>query len=136
MIRRTVRLRTTAALAHPVADAGKPVSAVLEWRPSDPLVVSAVFDGGLGKPASWTLGRDLLHAGLTRPAGAADAKAWPGMGGSLFLHLDNGTRDVTLTLDGGRVARFLARTFRLVPQGAKAYDVDTAVAVLLAGGGS
>lgn len=134
MTGRAVRLRTMAAVAHPVADAGAEVGVLLEWRPADPLAVTASFDGG-GTPSSWSIGRDLLHAGLARRAGDADVTAWPGLAGTLFLHLDNGARDMTLVLDADEAERFLARTFRLVPRGAETYDVDAVLASVLGGDG-
>ena len=118
------------------------VPAVLCYEGSDPFAVRIGF-GEVGDPAddgiTWLLGRELLAAGLERPAGDGDVRLWPARtsGDVLYLHLRAPSGEALFELSRATVAAFLQRTETLVPTGQEtaALGVDEELATLLSGGG-
>jgi sporulation and cell division protein SsgA len=119
------------------------VPAVLSYEVGDPFAVRIGF-GDAGEPTddgiTWLLGRELLAAGLERPAGDGDVRLWPARtsGDVLYLHLRAPSGEALFEVSRATVAAFLQRTEELVPPGEEtaALDVDEELAVLLSGGGA
>jgi hypothetical protein len=119
------------------------VPAVLTYAVRDPFAVRIGFGDG-GEPVddgvTWLLGRELLAAGLERPAGDGDVRVWPSRtsGDVLYPHLRAPSGEALFELSRATVAAFLQRTEELVPSGQEtaALDVDDALAALLSGGGA
>lgn len=118
------------------------VPAVLRYDPAEPFAVRVVFGGTEapdgGEPdggVEWLMSRDLLRAGLGRPAGDGDVRLWParGDGDSLFLHLRAPSGEALFEASLPTVAGFLADTEDLVPRGAEAglLRVDAELEALL-----
>ncbi|MGY1747279.1 SsgA family sporulation/cell division regulator [Blastococcus sp. SYSU D00695] len=117
------------------------VPASLVYAVSDPYAVRIAFgDRGADDGISWLLARDLLRAGLDRPAGDGDVRLWPARttGDVLFLHLRAPSGEALFECSRSAVAAFLRQTEQLVPLGDEAslLRVDDELAVLLSGGGS
>lgn len=135
------------------------VQAVLGYDPADPYAVRIRFGGrpvrravdgrrarhpaaaGLG-PADedgveWMVARDLLHAGLSHPAGDGDVRLWPARTALdvLFLELRAPSGHALFELSRAVLAGFVADTERLVPIGREAdvLDVDHELHALLQG---
>jgi hypothetical protein len=119
------------------------VPAVLSYEVRDPFAVSIGFgdaaestDDGI----TWLLARELLTAGLERPAGDGDVRLWPARtsGDVLYLHLRAPSGEALFELSRATVAAFLLQTEALVPPGreAAALDVDEQLAALLSNGGA
>ncbi|GAB3193326.1 SsgA family sporulation/cell division regulator [Geodermatophilus arenarius] len=119
------------------------VPAALSYAVRDPFAVRIGFGEG-GEVAAdgitWLVGRELLAAGLERPAGDGDVRIWPARttGDVLYLHLRAPSGEALFELSRATVAAFLQRTEELVPSGQEtaALDVDDALAALLSGGGA
>jgi hypothetical protein len=116
------------------------VPAVLTYSVRDPFAVRIGF-GEAGEPddgITWLLSRELLVAGLDRPAGEGDVRLWPARtsGDVLYLHLRAPSGEALFELSRATVAAFLLQTEALVPTGQEtaALDVDQELAVLLSGG--
>ncbi|MGY1814139.1 SsgA family sporulation/cell division regulator [Blastococcus sp. SYSU D00820] len=119
------------------------VPALLSYEVADPYAVRISFGEG-GEPAeegiSWLVGRELLSAGLDRPAGEGDVRLWPARttGDVLFLHLRAPSGEALFEVSRTTVATFLRHTEDLVPAGQEAdvLSVDDELAALLSGGGA
>jgi sporulation and cell division protein SsgA len=118
------------------------VPAVLRYAVDDPFAVRIGFgdaDDGADDGITWLLGRELLAAGLERPAGDGDVRLWPSRtsGDVLYLHLRAPSGEALFELSRATVAAFLQQTEALVPTGQEtaALDVDEELATLLSGGG-
>lgn len=139
--------RTTLHLVGP--SSWTEVPATLVYDTTDPFAVRVRFGGRAGSaaPASgtdedgveWMLGRDLLHAGLSHPAGTGDVRIWPARTAVdvLFLELRAPSGHALFELTRSVVAEFLRESERLVPRGAEAdlLGVDDELLVLLQGDG-
>ncbi|MFF5019450.1 SsgA family sporulation/cell division regulator [Streptomyces sp. NPDC001165] len=117
------------------------VLARLHYSPVTPHSVEVTFDmGGDHAPVVWTLGRELLRNGLSRPAGMGDVQIDPTSLDSrtliLRLHSPDGTAE--FGLPGQALDDFLRRTAKAVPYGREAEapgflaDLDRALAAMLA----
>jgi hypothetical protein len=86
----------------------------------------------------WLIGRDLLQAGLSAPAGEGDVRLWPARPPAdvLYLELRAPSGQALFELSRTEVAAFLRRTTLLVPFGTEAshVSVDDELAALLSGG--
>ncbi len=138
------------------------VQAVLGYDPADPYAVRIRFGGRASRPGvderrarhpaaagldaggddggvEWMVARDLLHAGLSHPAGDGDVRLWPARtaGDVLFLELRAPSGHALFELSRAALAGFVAATERLVPIGreADALDVDRELHALLQGEG-
>ena len=136
--------RTTLHLVGP--SSWTEVPATLLYDTADPFAVRVRFGGRVGAPtggtedgAEWMLGRDLLHAGLSHPAGAGDVRLWPARAAVdvLFLELRAPSGHALFELSRSAVADFLRETERLVPRGAESelLRVDGELLALLQGEG-
>jgi hypothetical protein len=121
-----------------VADSGMaPITVELQYDPTDPYAVAAVFHGD-DDPVRWLLGRDLLHDGTRAATGRGDVHVWPSVGpdGSWVVVLELSSPDGRVMVQAERdaVEAFLEESSRVVPYGAEpAYcDVDGLIAGLLA----
>jgi len=137
------------------------VRAVLSYDPADPYAVRIRFGGRPARPAvderrarhpaaagrdageddgvEWMVARDLLHAGLSHPAGDGDVRLWPARtaGDVAFLELRAPSGHALFELSRAVLAGFVADTERLVPIGREAdvLDVDHELQALLQGEG-
>ena len=121
------------------------VPAVLAYRADDPFTVRITFgDTGAGRDADggvvWLVGRELLQAGLHRPAGDGDVRVWPAAATTdvLFLHLRAPSGEALFELSRATLTAFLRETEALVPTGTEAtvLDMDDELAALLSNGGA
>ncbi len=119
------------------------VPATLSYEVGDPFAVRIAFgsgDTGGSDGITWLLARDLLLAGLDRPAGDGDVRLWPARttGDVLFLHLRAPSGEALFELSRTAVAAFLRQTEQLVPVGSEAAElqVDEELEALLSGGGA
>ena len=56
--------------------------ASLLYSAGDPYAVRMVFHAGTDEPVEWIFARDLLAAGLGKPSGLGDVRAWPSPSGA------------------------------------------------------
>lgn len=123
------------------------VPALLCYDAADPFAVRIAFgdatDGDAGPDPdggiTWLLSRELLRAGLDRPAGDGDVRLWParGAGDGLYLHLRAPSGEALFEVSRASVAAFLRGTEALVPVGEESarLALDAELHVLLSGGG-
>lgn len=97
------------------------VPTALSWSRECPFAVTVTFYNRHGAPTAWTIGRDLLAAGLRGPAGAGDVQLLPSLThrGSVELILDGPDGLAGLRCPRGVLQRFLGATYRAVPAGAE-----------------
>jgi hypothetical protein len=124
------------------------VPALLCYDAADPYAVRIAFgDVGDGTAAdvddggiAWLLSRELLRAGLDRPAGEGDVRLWPSQSPNdvLFLHLRAPSGEALFELSRATVAAFLRQTEALVAPGSESamLSLDDELQVLLSNGGS
>ncbi|MFE2720455.1 SsgA family sporulation/cell division regulator [Streptomyces mirabilis] len=117
-----------------------PVSACLLYTSRDPFAVHIDFHAALGDPTRWVFSRDLLARGLLQPSGRGDVWLWPsGAGRGAMLHLALSSPHGSAQLEAALpvVARWLERTYQLVPPGREAdmLDLEGELARLLHGTG-
>jgi Streptomyces sporulation and cell division protein, SsgA len=124
------------------------VPALLCYDAADPFAVRIAFgDVGIDTAVvdadeagiSWLLSRELLHAGLERPAGDGDVRLWPAHAAAdlVYLHLRAPSGEALFELSRATVAAFLRQTEALVPMGSEVsqLDLDEELAALLSNGG-
>src|SRR4051794_41829982 len=89
---------------------------------------------------TWLVGRELLRAGLERPAGDGDVRVWPASATAdvLFLHLRAPSGEALFEFSRAALAAFLRETEVLVPVGSEAgaLHLDDELATLLSNGGA
>jgi hypothetical protein len=119
------------------------VPALLSYEISDPFAVRITFgdsDARSDEGIAWLVGRELLQAGLDRPAGEGDVRLWPSRtsGDVLYLHLRAPSGEALFEVSRGTVAGFLRLTESLVPAGEESsvLEVDDELAALLFNGGA
>jgi hypothetical protein len=124
------------------------VPALLCYDASDPFAVRVAFGDPLdGDDAldpddgvTWLLSRELLQAGLDRPAGEGDVRLWPAHAASdaMYLHLRAPSGEALFELSRASVIAFLRRTEALVPLGTEAarLELDDELDLLLSNGGA
>jgi hypothetical protein len=120
------------------------VAALLCYDPADPYAVRIAFgDDGVTDSdgaITWLLSRELLRAGLDRPAGDGDVRLWPAKVSAdvLYLHLRAPSGEALFELSRGSVAAFLRQTEALVPLGEETarLGLDDELQALLSGGGA
>lgn len=135
----TVEVATSLRLIAPDATA-LPVRATFRYDPADPYAVDLLFHASSADDdeVSWTLARDLLVAGMDEAAGIGDVRVWPWVtprGDFIALALSNPAEGTALfEMPRAMLARFLRRTYVVVPRGREAehLDVDSVVKRLLA----
>jgi hypothetical protein len=123
------------------------VPALLLYDVSDPYAVRIAFGDGVADDTAdqdaaitWLLSRELLQAGLERPAGDGDVRLWPAKAASdvLYLHLRAPSGEALFELSRASVAAFLRQTEALVPWGGESelLGLDDELSALLSGGGA
>jgi len=119
------------------------VPAVLAYDAADPFAVRILFGDPVADPAdgvTWLVGRELLQAGMQRPAGEGDVRVWPASATAdvLFLHLRAPSGEALFELSRAALGAFLRETERLVPVGDEplALDLDDELTLLLSNGGA
>jgi hypothetical protein len=116
------------------------VSALFSYDAGDPFAVRITFGGagpGTEDPITWLVGRDLLRAGLDRPAGEGDVRLGPTAATDVvFLHLRAPGGEALMELARAALATFVAATEMVVPFGSEltVIDFDDELAVLLSDG--
>jgi hypothetical protein len=93
-----------------------------EYNVADPWAVTLHLDG-----QRWIFARDLLHAGLTEPAGDGDVQITPDTGGhpgllNVLLSSPSGAARLPMARD--TVTSLLDAAYALVPRGAESAAVD------------
>src|SRR5918997_82949 len=124
------------------------VPALLCYDAADPFAVRIAFgdvgdqngvvdldEGGI----AWLLSRELLQAGLERPAGEGDVRLWPAHASTdvLYLHLRAPSGEALFEVSRATVVAFLRQTEALVPSGSESelLALDDELHVLLSNGG-
>jgi len=122
------------------------VPALLCYDSADPYAVRIAFgdpvddapdsDGAI----TWLLSRELLQAGLDRPAGDGDVRLWPARAASdvLYVHLRAPSGEALFEVSRASVAAFLRQTEALVPLGEETarLSLDEELQALLSNGGA
>jgi len=124
------------------------VPAQLLYDVADPYAVRIAFgevaeDDTAADPdgaITWLLSRELLQAGLERPAGDGDVRLWPAKAAAdvLYLHLRAPSGEALFEVSRASVAAFLRQTEALVPWGEESarLGLDDELTALLSGGGA
>ena len=124
------------------------VPAMLLYDAADPYAVRIAFgdmteDDAGAEPdgaITWLLSRELLQAGLERPAGDGDVRLWPAKAASdvLFLHLRAPSGEALFEVSRASVAAFLRQTEAVVPLGEETdrLGLDDELQALLSNGGA
>ncbi|CAL9670507.1 Sporulation-specific cell division protein SsgB (plasmid) [Streptomyces sp. enrichment culture] len=103
------------------SDSSLPVRASLRYDTADPYAVRAAFHTGAEEGAvEWALARELLTAGLHRPAGIGDVQVWPCRSRGLdvvCIALTSEEGEALLHVPARVLERFLERTAAVVPPG-------------------
>ncbi|MFC7810992.1 SsgA family sporulation/cell division regulator [Streptomyces olivaceus] len=120
-----------------------PVLAHLGYDAADPFALTVVFSHDGRVLARWTLDREMVGEGLTRPVGAGDVRLRPeshGMWDELRVellgddHSDGVRHHAVVFVWAAAVEAFLRETHALVPPGEEEVGVDDFLAALAAEG--
>jgi len=107
----------------------------LAYHSRDPYAVQASFRTGSGTAVAWVFARELLHDGLTSPAGTGDVRVRPAPNeaGRVQLELSSPSGHAAFTTCSYALDDFLRRTFDVVPRGTECgwLDFDVALSELL-----
>ena len=119
------------------------VPALLLYDVADPFAVRIAFGDSDDEPdaaITWLLSRELLQAGLERPAGDGDVRLWPAKAAAdvLYLHLRAPSGEALFEVSRASVAAFIRQTEALVPSGEESarLGLDDELSALLSGGGA
>ncbi|MCP9958120.1 MULTISPECIES: SsgA family sporulation/cell division regulator [Streptomyces] len=104
-----------------------PVLAHMTYDETDPYAVRVAFTDGEYVYAEWRLDREMLREGMRHEVGEGDVRIWPGVHIELCGEAD-------FTVGEEPLARFLERTYEVVPEGEERVDVDGLVDRLLTAG--
>ena len=114
------------------------VRASMQYDQDDPYAIHVVFHPGSTESelVSWSFARELLAAGLVEPTGIGDVRVWPWTtprGEAIALALSSPDGNALFEISRSVVARFLRRSYTLVPKGREpeSLNVDAAVTKLL-----
>jgi Streptomyces sporulation and cell division protein, SsgA len=97
-----------------------PLVASLCYSAGDPYAIRMAFHVGADDPVEWIFSRDLLSAGLARPAGDGDVQVWPGEThgiGVLNIALSSPFGQAHFEAPMMSIADFLNRTYRVIAAG-------------------
>lgn len=111
--------------------ARQPVRAEFRFTPESPLIVSVELLVEGGPRVLWRIGRDLLQQGLYSISGLGGVRMWPSQledGATAWLQLAAGDMAALFELPVPPLARWLERTYHLVPAGQELAGVDWDVA--------
>jgi hypothetical protein len=96
----------------------------------DPWAVSITFRTAVDE-IRWDVARDLLHRGLTEPAGEGDLQLWPSIDrhgrAAVVLEFRSPAGRLSGHVRTNVLYRFLTRTFAAVPPGTETVDLDRLV---------
>jgi hypothetical protein len=117
-----------------------PLAAGLSYSQDDPYAVRLDLHVGLDEPVTWVFARDLLAAGAEGNYGLGDVRVWPSLASRDEVPVM--VLNIRLSSPHGRakfeaplrdVARFLDRSYELVPRGRESdhVDLDAALAEIL-----
>ncbi|MGH3309810.1 MAG: SsgA family sporulation/cell division regulator [Streptomyces sp.] len=114
------------------------LTAALRYDGADPLAVRIVFPAAAsldGAEVAWVFARDLLQAGLRRPAGEGDVHVWPRGGAHVVIELVTQEGVAVVEFESADLRRFLVRSYDAVPAGRehRLLDLDSGLAALLRG---
>ena len=119
------------------------VPAQLLYDVADPFAVRIAFGDTDDDPdgaITWLLSRELLQAGLERPAGDGDVRLWPAKAAAdvLYVHLRAPSGEALFEVSRASVAAFIRQTEALVPCGEESarLGLDDELSALLSGGGA
>ena len=121
------------------------VPAQLLYDVADPFAVRIAFgdtadDADPDGAITWLLSRELMQAGLERPAGEGDVRLWPARAASdvLYVHLRAPSGEALFEVSRASVAAFLRQTESLVPLGEESarLALDEELEALLSNGGA
>ncbi|MFE7961234.1 SsgA family sporulation/cell division regulator [Streptomyces sp. NPDC057413] len=103
------------------SESSLPVRASLRYDTADPYAVHAAFHTGAEEAVEWVFARELLTAGLHRPAGIGDIRVWPCRSRGLdVVCIALTSQEGEALLHAPRVLEgFLERTAAAVPPGAE-----------------
>jgi hypothetical protein len=107
-----------------------PLTASLYYRGDDPYAIRMAFHVGMDDPVEWIFARDLLAAGIDRPAGEGDVRVWPGIGASrelLNIALSSPFGQAHFEAPIAALTGFLLRTYEVVPPGCEGDFIDMTV---------
>jgi hypothetical protein len=117
------------------------VPALLLYDVADPFAVRIAFGDTDDDPdgaITWLLSRELLQAGLERPAGDGDVRLWPAKAAAdvLYLHLRAPSGEALFEVSRASVAAFIRQTEALVACGEESEQLglDDELTALLSGG--
>ena len=99
-----------------------PLVASLCYSAGDPYAIRMAFHVGADDPVEWIFSRDLLSAGLIRPAGEGDVQVWPGEDhgiGVLNIALSSPFGQAHFEAPMMSIADFLNRTYRVIAAGSE-----------------
>lgn len=110
------------------------VRASMRYDQGDPYAVHVVFHPSSldAEQVSWSFARELLATGLVEPSGMGDVRVWPWStprGEAVALALSSPDGNALFEISRGLVARFLKRTYVLVPKGRETESLDVAATV-------
>lgn len=127
-----VPVRSALSLTMVGAEVPVLLTAELEYNPTDPYAVTAVFHTS-EQPIRWVFARDLLDEGLVHDVGDGDVQVVPGHDplGTRRLQLRLSSPDGVAVLEtsADAVLEFLARSYALVPPGTESDHVDVGAAL-------
>ena len=103
-------------------------------RPGRSIRVQVVFHPSSldAEQVSWSFARELLATGLVEPSGIGDVRVWPWStprGEAVALALSSPDGNALFEISRGLVARFLKRTYALVPRGKETDSLDVTATV-------
>ena len=119
------------------------VPALLLYDVADPFAVRIAFgdaedDADPDGAITWLLSRELMQAGLERPAGDGDVRLWPAKAAAdvLYVHLRAPSGEALFEVSRASVAAFIRQTEALVPCGEESarLGLDDELSALLSGG--
>ncbi|MBO1331218.1 SsgA family sporulation/cell division regulator [Streptomyces sp. VRA16 Mangrove soil] len=105
------------------------VPCVLRYSTDDPFAVALDVAPASAARVTWTVARDLLAQGMTRPSGEGDFRVWPSGAHQdadrrLYFSLDRPAGHATFETDLLPVRRWLDATYELVPAGSEGDLMD------------
>ncbi|WP_331737497.1 SsgA family sporulation/cell division regulator [Streptomyces sp. NBC_00019] len=111
-----------------ISELDLPLYCEFTYDTHDPLAITLVFDTDGERPVRWAFSRDLLAEGMTAPAGEGDVVLWPELcqdgEPSSFCVQVGSVRTALFEIPVEPVAKWLARTYDMVPQGSELDGVN------------
>ncbi|MEE1753574.1 SsgA family sporulation/cell division regulator [Streptomyces sp. SP18CS02] len=119
-----------------------PVLVRMTYDDQDPYAVGVGFTHDGCVYAEWRLDRGMLREGMRHPVGVGDVRMWPVLKGTreeLCIELrgpdlEDEVNHAVFTVWAPSMARFLDRTYEMVPEGRERLALDEFLAQVLATG--